>query len=152
MIIVDTREQKPWDFTFFGCETLTRKLEFGDYSVAGRENDVFIERKATTSEIAVNLCNKEGARRFDAEMERSGSAKKILICEFPQEYLDVFPEKSGIPRSRIKTVRVGAKFLRKRLHEVVEKYNIELLFAPNRYEAELIAFEQLEPYFYEKSM
>jgi ERCC4-type nuclease len=146
MIIVDTREQKPWDFTFYGHEVISAKLEFGDYSVVGKTNEIFIERKASTSELSNNLCTKEGYRRFDAEMERSGSARKILICEFPKEYLDIFPDKSGIPKSKLPFLRIGAKFLRKRLYEIVEKYNIELHFANSVSEAETMALSILEEF------
>lgn len=43
IIIVDTREQKP--FTFEGFPLITRKLEYGDYSVLGFESEISIERK-----------------------------------------------------------------------------------------------------------
>ena len=42
-IIVDTREQQPWDFEFH--ETAKAKLDTGDYSVEGLENILCIERK-----------------------------------------------------------------------------------------------------------
>jgi len=146
MIIVDTREQRPWNFGFYGFQTTIAKLHFGDYSVVGKTDQIIIERKASTSELSNNLCTKDGFRRFEAEMEKAGSCRKVLICEFPREYLDIFPDKSGIPKSRLKFLRVGAKFLRKRLNDTVEKYSIELHFANNIAEAERLALSILEEY------
>ena len=146
MIIVDTREQKPWDFSFYGHEVTVAKLDFGDYSVDGKTNQIFIERKASTSELSNNLCTDVGYRRFNAEMERSGAARKILICEFPESYMEVFPEKSGIPKNKLKFVRISNKFLRKRLHEIVEKYSLEVYFNNTVGEAEELALRILSEY------
>ena len=146
MIIVDTREQKPWDFSFYGHEVTVAKLDFGDYSVDGKTNQIFIERKASTSELSNNLCTDVGYRRFNAEMERSGAARKILICEFPESYMEVFPEKSGIPKNKLKFVRISNKFLRKRLHEIVEKYSLEVYFNNTIGEAEELALRILSEY------
>lgn len=45
-ILIDTREQRPWDFD---CESFTTEratLRAGDYSIAGLEDRVCIERKS----------------------------------------------------------------------------------------------------------
>jgi hypothetical protein len=146
MIIVDTREQKPWDFTFYGHEVVFAKLDYGDYSVQGKTDQVFIERKANTSELSNNLCTDDGYRRFNAEMKRAGEARKIIICEFPESHMESFPEKSGIPVHRHKFVRIGAKFLRKRLHEIVERYSVEVYFNNTVAEAEELALKILSEY------
>ena len=52
-IIVDTREQTPWEFGFHN--TAKRKLDTGDYSMEGYESLFTIERKRSVSEIANNL-------------------------------------------------------------------------------------------------
>ncbi len=145
-IIIDTREQKPWDFSFWGTDMISSKLDYGDYTVAGKLDQIFIERKASTSELSNTICTDNGYRRFNAEMERSGKARKVLILEFPKEYLDIFPEKSGIPKSKIRFLRVSAGFLRKRLYEIIEKYDIELYHAKDHSVATVTAFEILEPY------
>ncbi len=68
-IIVDTREQRPW--TFEGerpAFTLTRaKLESGDYSVAGFERRIAIERKSIDDFCGTVLNDRP---RFYAELER----------------------------------------------------------------------------------
>lgn len=45
-VIVDSREQRPWDLAKFGCETKVCKLYTGDYSVEGMEEFISIERKS----------------------------------------------------------------------------------------------------------
>jgi len=45
-VIVDTREQVPWTFEGQGISTVVRRLEAGDYSIAGLERRVAIERKS----------------------------------------------------------------------------------------------------------
>ena len=55
-IIVDTREQQPWSFDF--NEIAVAKLDTGDYSVAGLEEILCIERKKSVSEIANNIVDK----------------------------------------------------------------------------------------------
>jgi len=42
-IVIDTREQEPYGFT---CDTVSRKLDAGDYSVVGHEDAVAVERKS----------------------------------------------------------------------------------------------------------
>ena len=44
-IVIDSREQQPYGF---GCATDRRKLEAGDYSVAGCESQIAVERKSVT--------------------------------------------------------------------------------------------------------
>ncbi len=46
VIVIDTREQKPYAFDPDRAPTLTRMLPAGDYSLAGLEEDVAIERKS----------------------------------------------------------------------------------------------------------
>lgn len=40
-IVIDTREQQPYAF---GCASERRKLDAGDYSVAGCESQIAVER------------------------------------------------------------------------------------------------------------
>lgn len=51
---MDSREQYP--YAFGGAEV--RKLDYGDYTLAGKENEIFIERKASVAELAGNLTTK----------------------------------------------------------------------------------------------
>ena len=64
-ILIDTREQKPYSFE---TETLTGKLDTGDYSVCGLENHVSIERKELNDLIG---CLSKGRDRFERELQRA---------------------------------------------------------------------------------
>jgi ERCC4-type nuclease len=76
-IIIDTREQKPWEFP--GHTTAVQKLDTGDYSVEGLEDVLCIERKQNTSEFAKNIIEK----RYDDWTERMSKFKyKFLLLEF----------------------------------------------------------------------
>ena len=85
-VIVDSREQYAWDFTFYDkCDgIISTKLDTGDYSIEGLETVLTIERKRTTAEIAMNVG--KDRKRFNAELERMSKFKyKYLICEFSFE-------------------------------------------------------------------
>ena len=62
--IQDTREQNPWDL---GIPTITKALDVGDYSVAGLEQVVSLERKSLMDFVA--CCGRE-RERFQRELDR----------------------------------------------------------------------------------
>ena len=63
--VVDTREQQPLDLT--PLRTITGTLATGDYSIAGLEHVVGIERKSLTDLLA---CVGQERERFDREVQR----------------------------------------------------------------------------------
>ena len=69
-VIKDTREKDGWTFTEYDkCEGMDMDaLHTGDYTLKGFEDVVCIERKASVSEIAMNLGRKKSA--FLREMDR----------------------------------------------------------------------------------
>jgi ERCC4-type nuclease len=78
VVLIDKREQKPWKcFRRFAFAT----LKTGDYSIAGMERKVCIERKGSVTEFVLNLGKDWG--RFERELKRmQGFAIKILVLEF----------------------------------------------------------------------
>ena len=69
VIIVDTREQAPFEFTDFPNwieGTTRRKLDFGDYSVVGMERLIRLERKSLSDLITTLMQNRQ---RFFRECE-----------------------------------------------------------------------------------
>lgn len=67
-IIVDTREQTPWTFEGqSGIQTVRKKLDSGDYSIAGLEQRVAIERKSLDDWIGTVTRDRA---RFYRELER----------------------------------------------------------------------------------
>lgn len=98
-VIRDTREQQGYFFKKFNtCNgTVQRKLETGDYSILGMEDKVCIERKASVSEIALNLG--KGKYAFYNEVERMREYEhKFIVCEFSMEDVMKFPEGAKIPK------------------------------------------------------
>lgn len=81
-IIIDTREQTPWRFP--ADQPVERAtLASGDYSLAGYETRVAIERKSLPDFVA--CCGRERAR-FEAELLRLAAYESAaVIIEAPEE-------------------------------------------------------------------
>lgn len=85
VIITDSREQRNQHilekFSNLDIPFKIKKLDFGDYSMAGYEDKIVIERKASLTEIAANFC--KGRDRFEAEFTRAteSGAKIYLLIE-----------------------------------------------------------------------
>lgn len=130
-IIQDSREQHPLNISFFTSSCLIeRKLDTGDYTIEGLEDKLFIDRKATTAELAMNIGS--DWVRFKAELERTRSFKyKYILCEFPEEYLSEFPKYSTIPKYKWKYLRVKSGFLKKQINYIADEYEILFVFCQN---------------------
>jgi len=64
-VVVDTREQEP--YSWFEVETVRAKLPVGDYSLAGFEHEIAIERKELGDFIQTTIKQKS---RFRKEIEK----------------------------------------------------------------------------------
>lgn len=68
-IVVDTREQQPYTFTEYSeVQSIRHGLKTGDYSLAGYEDRVALERKSLDDLIG---CLTTGRNRFERELERA---------------------------------------------------------------------------------
>ena len=67
VIAVDTREQEPYGFDPTRVSTVRRALPAGDYSLAGRETTVAIERKSLEDFVSTTIHARE---RFARELRR----------------------------------------------------------------------------------
>ncbi len=129
-IIVDTRE-KTGKWEFCDAETITTKLETGDYTVLGLEDFLCIERKRSTTEIATNLG--VDIKRFTRELERMALIPlSYIICEFTIQSVLSFPEGSGLTTKQKSEVRINGKYMVKLLSSFKDKYNIDVIYAGNR--------------------
>ena len=141
LIYQDDREKTPWDFEFYGFKQEIIRLQTGDYYVS-EIPDLIIERKASTAELSMNLGSKW--KNFEKELIRMSDYKhSYLILEFPIDYLDIFPEKSGLPKNKLSFVRMNSGFIKKRLFESCSKYNIKCLFFNNSQEAQNYVVEEI---------
>lgn len=73
MLIVDTREQKPY---IFKLPMIQKALKTGDYSVEGYEDLVAIERKSLDDFIG---CVTTSRDRFKRELERGNDLKRFFV-------------------------------------------------------------------------
>ena len=80
VITIDTREQKPYGFA---CATQTRKLEAGDYSAAGLEDRVAVERKSLPDFVHTVI---HDSQRFHAELRKLAALD--LACVVVEADLD----------------------------------------------------------------
>jgi len=135
-VIKDTREKNGWDFenmescwgTDLGC------LQTGDYTIAGFEDVLCIERKASTAEIANNLGTKK--EQFEAEMQRmTAYTYPFILLEFSMSDLLKYPDGSSIPNSKKKFIKLNGRYLLKTLIEYQIFYNVKILFCDNRDQA-----------------
>lgn len=133
-IIVDTREQTPWEFGFHN--TAKRKLDTGDYSMEGFESLFTIERKRSVSEIANNLSES----RFKDVLERLGKIPhSFMIMEFSLEEVYQFPIGSDVPKKMWDKLRISGNYIVKCLIEAQLNYNIHVLFCDDAENAERVA-------------
>ena len=138
-VIKDTREQDGWFFSEYDkCQgTELGTLHTGDYTLKGFEEVVCIERKASTSEIAMNLGRKK--KPFQKEMERMKEYPfSFLICEFDMEDILKFPKGSKVPQRARSQVRITGKYLLKSLMEFQIWYDTKILFCGNKENAFLV--------------
>ena len=132
-IIQDTREQNGYNFSSEQtCSgTIEKKLDTGDYSILGLEDQICIERKASVEELAINLGYKQEA--FLKEIKRMETFKyKFLILEFSLEDLIDFPERTKIPQDKKVLIKMTGKYILKCLMEFQIYNNLHIMFCGNR--------------------
>ena len=133
-IIVDTREQMPWEFGYH--TTSKQKLDTGDYSIQGFESLFTIERKMSVSEIANNITE----NRFKDVLERlSKIPHAFMIMEFSIEDIYNFPVGSDVPKRLWDKLRVKGHYIMKVLLEAQLNHNIHILFCGDSDNAEKTA-------------
>jgi len=133
-IIIDSREQQPWEFPH--QLTQVHKLDTGDYSIAGLENVLCIERKKSVSEIANNITEK----RFKDVLERMTKFKySFILLEFNLEEVLRYPIGSTVPRKMWNKIKVSPNFILKNLIEFQIIYNVNVLFCGCSSNAERIS-------------
>ena len=143
-IIRDTREKHGWVFANQHVPIVSRKLDTGDYTVEGIEDDFVIERKATVAELAQNITSKA----FRDEIHRlAGFRHAFLIFEFSWQDLETFPVNSTIPSRLWKKIKISSKFLTSTVNTYRLKYGIQCITADNTKYAERIAFDLMRKYY-----
>ena len=133
-IIIDTREQLPWEFGFH--TTSKKKLDTGDYSMEGYESIFTIERKRSVSEIANNITES----RFKDVLERMGKIPhSFMLLEFNLEDIYSFPIGSDIPKKMWDKLKISGNFIMKYLIQAQLNHNIHIMFCGDSETAEKTA-------------
>lgn len=123
-IIIDTREQRPWNFEGIRdmCELGT--LKTGDYSLKGYENCIAVERKSLADFVGSIGKNR---KRFMAELERASKIKHFCVI-VEGSWFDLFTgnyRSHIIPASAVGTT-IG----------IMARFRIPVIMAETRKQAE----------------
>lgn len=146
-IIVDTREQQPW--TFDNYATAKRKLDTGDYSVAGLEHLIGIERKKSVSEFANNIVEK----RFEDVVDRLSKLKyPFILFEFDLKDVLVYPIGSTVPKRMWNNIKISPAFIMKNIIELQILHKINVFFCGSPSAAEKMAEYLLKKVHYIESV
>jgi DNA excision repair protein ERCC-4 len=147
LILVDTREKKPWNFQFFNATSESRCLKTGDYTLEGFEDKFCVDRKYGAGEIYMCLYSQYG--RFKKELQRMQDFEEAyLVIESGFDEVQNFP--ACLPARARKKVRFNAQNLQDKIEYVQDAYNVEFIFCDNRQAAEKVTFDLLKA-FWEKN-
>lgn len=138
IILIDTREQLPLDFTGYDCRIENATLPSGDYSIKGFDLKVGIERKSE-NDLLASLT--QGRKRFEAELARlRGYEFKAVICETNLHRLA-----NGLYQSKMNKFSCMQSII-----GLSVRYNIQFIMAENRQGAAYFVFHTLRHYFEQK--
>lgn len=162
IIVIDTREQTP----FFkhlpkGVIVVKDKLDAGDYSIKGFENQIAVERKNPDDFLSSVT---QDAERFKKEINRLQSyERKILVVEDTYENILARCNPDMKTRKKIVNTRTGIRaitdYSKRDIHpnvvkgvvtSLIFKYGLSIYFALNRKDAEEFTLNGLRKYFREK--
>jgi DNA excision repair protein ERCC-4 len=133
-IVCDSREQCPFTFAGFPAVVTVAGLEAGDYSLAGFERRVAVERKSLPDLLA---CLGVERPRFARELARlRGFDSAAVVCESPAAAL-----RSGSYRAKLNPEAAWQSVLAFSM-----RFRIPFFWAENRADAEAVTFNFLRHY------
>lgn len=124
-IIVDTREQQP--LIIKGHNLVSKKLEFGDYALTGKENEVAIERKSLPDFISSFVTNYERVRK-EFQRAKDAGAYMVVLCE---ESLNTALNYPYIPYFR-KYTKIRPEAVFHNVRDAIQEFGIQFLFCDGR--------------------
>lgn len=142
-IITDTREQKPFLFNKNkDCDgSIVKTVQHGDYSIAGLENYIFLERKHSIGEWSKNCTEK----RFKNLLEKAADYKyRYIICSFP--YFDIlqFPASLKVSPHVKARIRITSEFIQSFTTSIPVKWNIPIVFFDFPEQAQKFTYQYLK--------
>jgi len=126
VVIVDTREQMPYTFDRFGNwigETVSGALKTADYSVAGYEGVIGLERKSLPDLVGSLMTGRE---RFLREMERLSEFRYKCLC------IEASRTQVKSPYTFHTSVKVHPNGIAGSLEAIAAKYGIYIHYGDNR--------------------
>jgi len=135
IIIVDTREQKPYDFSHISPPPVVKvaTLKAGDYSLKGFEDQVAIERKSLIDAFGTFGT---GRKRFERELERMVTYQfAAVVIEADWDNIVLRPP----ARSKLEPKTVVAS-----IATWCQRYRVHFWTCPNRAFAEKWTYRLLE--------
>lgn len=155
IIIVDNRESLPYKFK--DELTITKKLETGDYSLFQYEDNITIERKSGLDFIGSIT---HGRTRFKQYLERMKAYQRAyIIVEEPLNSLfdGLKIQKGGKGRAGIRpqvkqAIGMHPNSLFGTIVSILVRYNIPIIFARDRKEAEQFTLGILKKYYQLKKL
>jgi ERCC4-type nuclease len=134
-VIVDTREQMPFEFIGYPVITKCATLATGDYSLAGFTDRLCIERKSL-GDLA--SCMTIGRERFERELERMREFEcAAVVVEEPLANIQ-----KGAYRSHLKVQSFFQSIL-----SMTFRYKVPFFFGQNRTHAQNIAFNCMRHFY-----
>ena len=133
-VIIDTREQMPWDMSPMVCETGT--LSVGDYSLKGLESIVAIERKSIDDFV---MCCGVERERFQRELDRlRGWPVSAVVIEASWADLQLGQWRSKLTPKQVQSsfcawIAQGHKMVLGKSHDEAGKIASAILFYAARY-------------------
>lgn len=119
-IVIDTREQQPYTFS---CSTVQHALTAGDYSIAGCESQIAVERKSLADFVRTVIHDRG---RFQSELEKL--AEYTLACIVVEADLDDVLR--GLKQSDLRMVTPAA-VLGSALH-IAMRYRVPVYWCGSR--------------------
>lgn len=129
-IVIDSREQKPYEF----LGATVKALPSGDYSVAGMENRVAVERKTLADAFgSLGRCR----ARFEREMERLSKLDfaAVVIEATLEEFLRGGPYSQMNPKAAVNSLIAWSV-----------RFRIPVFFAGGRRYARSLTYRLLEKF------
>jgi len=130
-IIQDSREQAPFRFEGFPAVVETGALEAGDYSLAGFERRVAVERKSIQDLVG---CLTGERPRFERELQRlKAMDAAAVVVEQPQSVLRLGHYRSAMPAESAWQSVIAFSM----------RFRVPFWFCDSRADAERVAFDFL---------
>lgn len=137
-LIVDTREQRPFNFNKYPVEVRRSKLDAGDYSVEGHEHLIAIERKSM-SDLVSTLTT--GHKRFKKEIERSLNYTYFGIIVEESFTMLLHDAYEGAKHNK-----ASGEVVAKIVNAIRVKYNVDVMFCTDEAEAAALTYHVLASY------